>query len=126
MKLTFGERLAAAGSLGEKLLAFGDSLATEADTFLGIEDGTLPDEALDTAGTAIDLVEGDLVDDLGAVLAIWLRQVSEKAVLIRWWNRHQLRRSIGSLQRWGATHARRALISSIFSGRIWAKRSLRV
>ena len=78
MKLTFGERLATAGGLGKKLLAFGDSLATEADAFLSVEDGTLPNEALDTTGTAIHLVEGDLVDDLGAVLAVWLRQVSAK------------------------------------------------
>jgi hypothetical protein len=66
--LTFGERLLATGSLGEDLLALGDGPATESDTLLSVEDGTLPDEALDATGTAIDLVEGDLVDDLGTVL----------------------------------------------------------
>lgn len=66
--LTLRKGLLATGSLGEKLLALGDGLATEADTLLGIEDGTLPDEGLDTASTAIDLVKSDLVDDLGTVL----------------------------------------------------------
>jgi hypothetical protein len=65
---TFGKRLLATGSLGEDLLALGDGLSTESDTLLGVEDGTLPDEGLDATGTAIDLVEGDLVDNLGTVL----------------------------------------------------------
>lgn len=65
---TLGERLLATGSLGEKLLALGNGLATEANTLLGVEDGTLPDESLDTTGTTIDLVEGDLVNDLGAMV----------------------------------------------------------
>lgn len=68
--LTLRKRLLAAGRLGEKLLALGDGLATESDTLLGVEDGTLPDEGLDTTGTAIDLVEGDLVNNLGAVLTV--------------------------------------------------------
>lgn len=34
---TLGKRLLSAGSLGEELLAFGDGLATEADTLLGVE-----------------------------------------------------------------------------------------
>lgn len=66
--LTFGEGLLATGSLGEDLLALRDGLSTESDTLLGVEDGTLPDERLDATGTAIDLVEGDLVDNLGTVL----------------------------------------------------------
>jgi hypothetical protein len=70
MRLTLRKGLLAAGGLGEKLLALGDGLATEADTLLGVEDGTLPDEALDATGTAIDLVEGDLVDDLATVLPV--------------------------------------------------------
>lgn len=45
------------------------SLATEADTLLGVEDGTLPDERLDATGTAVDLVKSDLADDLVAVLS---------------------------------------------------------
>lgn len=68
MKLTLGKGLLATGSLGEKLLALGNGLATESDTLLGIENGTLPDEGLDATGTAIDLVESDLVNDLGTVL----------------------------------------------------------
>lgn len=65
---TLGKGLVATRSLGEELLDLGDGLAAEADTLLGVEDGALPDEGLDATGTAIDLVEGDLVDDLGAVL----------------------------------------------------------
>lgn len=68
--LTLRKGLLATGSLGEKLLALGDGLATESDTLLSIENGTLPDKGLDTTGTAIDLVECDLVDDLGTVLPI--------------------------------------------------------
>ena len=64
----FGQRLLATGGLGQKLLALGDGLAAEADTLLGVEDGALPNQALDATGTAIYLVEGDLVDDLGTVL----------------------------------------------------------
>lgn len=65
---TLRKGLLATGSLGEELLALGDGLAAETDTLLGVEDGTLPDKALDATGTAIDLVESDLVDDLGTVL----------------------------------------------------------
>lgn len=76
VKPTLGKRLLATGSLGEELLALGDGLAAEADTLLRVEDGTLPDEALDAAGTTIDLVEGHLVDDLGAVLSAPARLAS--------------------------------------------------
>jgi hypothetical protein len=65
---TFRQGLLAAGGLGKELLALGDGLATEANALLGVEDGTLPHQALDATGAAIYLVEGDLVDDLGAVL----------------------------------------------------------
>lgn len=64
------KRLVAAGSLGEKLLALGDGLATETDTLLGVEDGALPDERLDATGTTVDLVEGDLANDLVTVLLL--------------------------------------------------------
>lgn len=70
VKLTLGKRLLATGSLGEKLLALGDGLATESDTLLRVEDGTLPDEGLDATGTTVDLVKSDLVDDLGTMLPI--------------------------------------------------------
>lgn len=68
MILTLGKGLLATRSLGEELLDLGDGLAAEADTLLRVEDGTLPDEGLDATGTTVDLVEGDLVDDLGTVL----------------------------------------------------------
>lgn len=66
--LTFGKGLLATGSLGEELLALGDGLATEADTLLGVEDGTLPDQALDATGTTVYLVKSDLIYDLRAML----------------------------------------------------------
>jgi hypothetical protein len=69
-KLTLGKRLLAAGGRGEDLLALRDGLAAEADSLLGIEDGALPHKGLDAAGTAIYLVEGDLVHNLGAVLSV--------------------------------------------------------
>ena len=46
-------------------------LATEADTLLRVEDGTLPDERLDTTGTTVDLVEGDLTNDLAAIFPVY-------------------------------------------------------
>lgn len=64
------EGLVAAGGLGEDLLALGDGLAAETDTLLGVEDGALPDEGLDATGTTVDLVEGDLADDLVTVLLL--------------------------------------------------------
>lgn len=48
-------------------------LSTETDTLLRVKDGSLPDERLDTTGSSVDLVKGDLSDDLGSVLPeIWL------------------------------------------------------
>jgi hypothetical protein len=44
-------------------------LAAESDTLLRVENGTLPDERLDATGTTVDLVEGNLADDLVAVLS---------------------------------------------------------
>lgn len=67
---TLGEGLVAAGGLGEDLLALGDGLAAEADTLLRVEDGALPDEGLDATGTTVDLVEGDLANDLVTVLLL--------------------------------------------------------
>lgn len=67
---TLRKGLLATGSLGEELLALGDGLSTETDALLGVEDGTLPDEALDATGTAIYLVKSDLVDDLGSMLPV--------------------------------------------------------
>lgn len=74
--LTFGQGLLAARGLGQKLLALRNGLATEADTLLRVEDGALPDEALDATGTTVDLVKGDLVDDFGAMLPVYQALVS--------------------------------------------------
>ena len=65
---TLGERLLAAGSLREQLLALGDGLAAETDTLLTVEDRALPDQRFDAAGAAVDLIEGDFADDLVAVV----------------------------------------------------------
>lgn len=69
IRRTFGQRLLATGGLGKNLLALGDGLATEADALLRVKDRALPDKGLDAPGTTVDLVEGDLVDDLGAMLS---------------------------------------------------------
>ena len=83
---TLGKGLLTTRRLGEEFLAFGDlndemsrgtnfeqivktdSLATEANTLLGVENGTFPDEGLDTTSTTVDLVESDLANDFAAVL----------------------------------------------------------
>lgn len=113
-KLTLGQRLVATGSLGEKLLALGNGLAAEANTLLGVKNGALPDERLDATGTTVDLVQSHLVDDLGAVLPVF-QFISAS-----------LSGSKGSPIGKVVTDLRRALISSIFSGRSSAKRSFRV
>jgi hypothetical protein len=64
---TFRKRLLTTGGLGKKLLALGDSEATETDTLLRIEDGALPDKALYTTGTTVGLVESKLANDRAAV-----------------------------------------------------------
>jgi hypothetical protein len=67
---TFRQRLLAARSLGKDLLAFGDGLAAETDSLLRVEHGTFPDQALDTAGTTVNLIKSDLINDLGAMLPV--------------------------------------------------------
>jgi hypothetical protein len=68
--LTFWKGLLSTRSLGEKLLALGDSLSTESDTLLRVQDGSFPDQSLDASCTTINLVECHLIDDLGAVLSM--------------------------------------------------------
>jgi hypothetical protein len=70
MWYTFGQRLLAAGGRGEKLLAFRNGLATEANTLLRVKDRAFPHQSLDTTGTTIYLIEGHLIDNLGAMLPI--------------------------------------------------------
>jgi hypothetical protein len=105
---TFWERLSAAWGLWELVLALWDGQATETDTLLSIEDGTLPDKGLDATSTTIDLVKGDLADNLVAVVP---SQLSIESSL-----------SLNSY----ATHLRSFLTCSIFSGRVSAKRSFKV
>lgn len=65
---TFWERLLATWCLRKGLLALWDGQASETDTLLGVENGSFPDKGLDATGTAIHLVEGNLADDLVAVV----------------------------------------------------------
>ena len=60
---TLGERLLSAGGVGKLLLEVGDGQTSESDALLGVEDGTLPDETLDTSHTTVSLVEDDLAND---------------------------------------------------------------
>lgn len=65
---TFWKWLSSTWSLWQDFLTFWDSLASEADTLLSIKDRTLPDERLDTTRATVDLVKGDLADDLRSVV----------------------------------------------------------
>lgn len=65
---TLGERLFTTRTLGKLLLEVRDGLTTEADTFLRVEDGTLPDESLDTTLATVDLVKENLTDNSVTVL----------------------------------------------------------
>lgn len=91
---TFRERLLATGGLGKKLLALRDltilvsalsiekritevgtyGLASEADTLLRVQNRTLPHEGLDTTGTTVGLVKGDLANNRVAMLPIKIDQ----------------------------------------------------
>jgi hypothetical protein len=109
---TFGQwLLAATRSLGKKFLAFRDGFSSESNTLLGVQNRALPYKTLHSSSTTIYLVEGNLVDDLGAVLSAWKQKV---------------RLSLCDKSRATNTHFRRAFICSIFSGRSSAKRSFRV
>lgn len=65
---TFREGFFTTRSLGEELLALRDGLSTEANTLFRVEDGTFPDQRLDASSTTIDLVKGDLANDLVAIV----------------------------------------------------------
>ena len=45
---------------GEKLLALGDSLSTESNSFLGVQNGSFPDHGLDSSHTSIGHIDGDV------------------------------------------------------------------
>ena len=49
-------------------------LASEADTLLRVQNGTLPHEGLDTTGTTVGLVKGHLANDRVAMLPIKIDQ----------------------------------------------------
>lgn len=49
-------------------------LAAEADTLLRVQNRSLPHEGLDTTGTTVGLVKGDLANDLVAMLPIKIDQ----------------------------------------------------
>lgn len=64
---SFRQGLGTTRSSGKLLLALGDGQATESDTLVGVENGTLPDKALDTSHTTVSHVDGDIAEGLGAV-----------------------------------------------------------
>lgn len=59
--------LGTSGSRGELLLTLGNSQATESNTLVGVEDGTLPYKALDASHTTVSHVDGDIAEGLSAV-----------------------------------------------------------
>lgn len=69
---SFRQGLGTTRSSGELLLALGDGQATESDTLVGVENGTLPDKALDTSHTTVSHVDGDIAEDL----APWAARVA--------------------------------------------------
>lgn len=54
--------------LGQLGRALGDGQTAEADTLIGVQNGTLPNQGGDTTHTTVDLVELDLTKD-GAVVS---------------------------------------------------------
>jgi hypothetical protein len=66
-KETFGKGFRSTGGLGEEVLAFRDSLATETNTLLSIQNGAVPDESWKTTHTTIELVNQDRAKGLLAV-----------------------------------------------------------
>ena len=66
--LTFRQRLLSTWGFREELLAFRYRLPSETNSFLGIEDGSFPNERLDTTSSTINLVERDLTNNLGSVV----------------------------------------------------------
>jgi hypothetical protein len=64
----FWEWLLTTRSFGKQLLTFWNCLAAESNALLRVKNRSFPDQRLDATGSAIDLVEGDLADDLAAVV----------------------------------------------------------
>lgn len=64
---SLGEGLSTAGGSRELLLALRDGESSESDTLIGIEDGSLPNETLDSSHTTVGLVDGDLTERLGSM-----------------------------------------------------------
>lgn len=62
-----GKHLSTSLALGKLLLAVLDGAAMEADTLVGVEDGTLPDHGLEATHTAESVFNLDLANDLVAV-----------------------------------------------------------
>ena len=80
---TFWKRLLSTWCLWKKLLALWDSLSSETNTLLGVEDGTLPNEGLNTTSTTVDLVKSDLANDGRSMLPRGLLVRNTQAALIR-------------------------------------------
>lgn len=61
---TLRKRLLSPGSFRKKLLALWNCLPSESDTLLSIKDRPFPHQRLDATRTTVDLVQGNLSDDL--------------------------------------------------------------
>lgn len=68
MPHTFRQRFFAARCLWQELLTFWDGVASEADSLIGVEDGSLSDEAANTTHAAVHHVHSHLSHLLLAVL----------------------------------------------------------
>ena len=79
--------LAAGLVAGKLLLQLRDRVSSEADALERVEERGLPEHRLDAAGATDELINGHLVDDLGAVLLLHL---SERLLL----DRHQLNQAL--------------------------------
>ena len=66
-KHTFREGLLTTWRLWQEVTAFRYGLSSETNAFLGVKDRAFPDQRLDSASPAVDLVKGDLADHLGSI-----------------------------------------------------------
>ena len=66
---SFGQRLVTTGRLRKEVAAFGDAVATEADTLLSIEHRAVPEKSGETTHTTVDLVYDDRAKGLLAMLS---------------------------------------------------------
>lgn len=66
----FGQGFLTTISSGQFLLALGDGLATETNTFISIKDRSFPDKTLDTTHTTVSHVNGDFTENIVTMLGL--------------------------------------------------------